>query len=343
MRVVELTLEYEEPYRRFLADSAAALFYHSLGFRDFVVRLLGCEPRYAIAVDGGEVVGTFPVMAAPGPYGTVLNSLPYFGSNGGLLCESPGARSALASWYQGRLAAPGVAAATTIANPLDPHSAPPLTSDFHDARIGHITPLHRSEDPAEMVLRIIDGSARRNVQKAVRSGVTVAVEDAMDVLERLHVAGMDAIGGKPKTTEFFKLVPDHFRAGDDYGLYVARVDGRPVAALLVFYFGRTVEYYIPATDPDFRSLQPLALILHRAMAEAAGRGFRNWNWGGSWTRHESLMRFKAKWGGMPHPYGYSTHVVTPDILKATPEELLAAYPGFYVVPFSALQGASEPR
>jgi hypothetical protein len=32
-------------------------------------------------------------------------------------------------------------------------------------------------------------------------------------------------------------------------------------------------------------------------------------------------------------------VANRDVLRASPEELLAAYPGFYVVPFAALEPA----
>jgi hypothetical protein len=344
MRVVELTQEHEDGYERFLERNPAALLYHGLRFRDFVTRLLGCGVRYAIVLRGADVVGTMPVMVADGAYGTVLNSLPYFGSNGGVLVEDPEARSLLTDWYVAQLAEPGVAAATVIENPLAPEPPPGLPRDLEDERVGHITPLAASDDPDELVRRSIDGSARRNIQKAIRAGVTVDLsDDGMEILERLHTANMQSVGGRAKAPEFFKLIPDYFRRGEDYNLYVARVDGTAVAALLVFYFGHTVEYYIPATDLEFRPVQPMAAVLLRAMSDAAAMGFRNWNWGGSWTDHESLIRFKAKWGGQPHVYRYSTRLRNHEILSATPEQLLAAYPGFYVVPFSAIQAASPPQ
>lgn len=336
MHVVEVTPASEQGYQRFVESCPTALFYHSLGFRDFVLRLLGCEQRYAVVLSGGEVVGAMPLMAARGPYGTVLNSLPYFGSNGGML-GGVEARAVLADWYGAQLNEPGVAAGTVIANPLEAESTLALAGHLEDSRVGLITHLDGPGPPEELVLRSIDGSARRNVQKAIRSGVTVDVDDdGMEVLERLHTANMAAIGGRSKDPQFFELVADQFRAGEDYNLYVARVEGQAVAALLVFYFGQTVEYYVPATDVEFRPLQPMAAILHRAMADAVTRGFRNWNWGGSWTDHESLIRFKTKWGGQSHVYRYSTQVNAPELLSATPEDLLASYPGFYVVPFSAL-------
>lgn len=234
---------------------------------------------------------------------------------------------------EAELAHPDVAAGTVIGNPLDPDASPRPPHDLEDSRIGHITRLPEAS---------IDPSARRNVQKALRSGVKVDVEnESFAILEALHTEAMAAIGGRAKSPDFFAKVAQHFRAGDDYNLYVARIEGAEVAALFLFYFGSTVEYYVPATAVAFRSLQPMSAILRRAMDDAAGRGFRRWNWGGSWTEQESLIRFKAKWGGRQQVYRYWTKLQRRDVLSAPADELLAAYPGFYVVPFSALASSGS--
>jgi len=337
MEVEELAGDRDEAYEAFVASHPHALLYHSLRFRDFLTDLLGCRAHYGVAVADGDVVGVLPVMSATGPYGRVLNSLPYFGSNGGILAGDPRARAALHDWYEGCVAAPDVATATLIANPLDDDGEAP-THDFVDLRVGCMTPLAGDGDPEERVLAAIDGSARRNVAKARRCGVEVEVDNGgFADLEALHRAGMDAIGGRAKEREFFTSVPRCFRAGKDFDLYVARLGGEVVAALLVFYYGSAAEYYVPATRPESRQEQPMSAILHRAMADAARQGLRWWNWGGSWVSQENLIRFKTKWGGRPRDYRYWTTVANPDVLAAEPGQLLAAYPGFFVAPFSSLR------
>lgn len=335
--VVELAAADHEAYESFVSGHPHALLYHSLRFRSFLLDLLQCEAHYAVALTGGKVVGVLPLMGVIGPFGRVLNSLPYFGSNGGILAEGPAARSALASWYDDRVRSADVAAATLIANPLCDESAPPA-HDFVDVRVGCMTPLEGEGDPAQYVLAAIDGSARRNVAKATRCGVDVRVDnDAFAHLQDLHLAGMEAIGGRAKTPEFFEAIPRCFLADDEYALYVARRDGAVVAALLVFFYGAVAEYYMPATRPESRPEQPMAAVLHRAMADAAARGLRWWNWGGSWVSQENLIRFKAKWGGRPRDYRYWTKINNSEILSAAPSDLLEAYPGFYVAPYSSLR------
>lgn len=342
LSVQVLDSAWEHRYQEFVASHPQTLLYYSLRFRDLLIDLLGCRARYAVATSGPEVIGALPLMVSAGPYGQVLNSLPYYGSNGGILARDSTASAALSAWYDLQVADADVASATIISNPLHGDTAAPRGHDLHDERVSLITPLEGFDEGRDAILAMIDSSARRNVNKALRSGVQVAIDcDYLPALETLHRDNMDRIGGQAKSTSFFEGVRRHFRAGKDYDLYVAFVDGEVAAALLIFYFGTTVEYYVPAIGHAYRSLQPLAALLHRAMADAGGHGFRRWNWGGSWLSQESLIRFKRKWGGQQRTYSYWTSVRRHDLLSASPAALLDAYPHFYVVPFTSLVTAGE--
>lgn len=92
VRVIELESSREPDYSAFLQDHPAPLITYSLRYRDMLCELLGCEPHYAIAVADERIVGILPLMSFLGKFGRVLNSLPYFGSNGGALATEPGVR-----------------------------------------------------------------------------------------------------------------------------------------------------------------------------------------------------------------------------------------------------------
>lgn len=113
-----------------------------------------------------------------------------------------------------------------------------------------------------------------------------------------------------------------------------------IAALLVFYYNRTAEYYMPVISAEHRPLQPLSLILEVALLEAQGRGCRWWNWGGTWQSQEGVYRFKNKWGATVGTYRYYTQLNHEPLLKWSSGRILEAFPGFYVVPFSALERPS---
>ena len=137
-----------------------------------------------------------------------------------------------------------------ITNPFFDDETKGFAHNFEDYRVGQFTPLSKA---CGDVMSSIDGSARRNVKKATSSGVSVERNASQtDRLREMHQANISAIGGMPKADAFFDLIPKYFREREDYDLYVARKDGVTIAGLLVFYFNRTVEYFMPATDIEYR-------------------------------------------------------------------------------------------
>ena len=113
--------------------------------------------------------------------------------------------------------------------------------------------------------------------------------------------------------------------------------GEPVAALLLFYFNQTVEYFTPAIVKAHRSTQALPLTIFVAMKDAIRAGYRNWNWGGTWLSQDGVYDFKKRWGTNEYPYFYYTRLFRSDIMRRSKTELLEHYPGFFVLPFAALE------
>jgi hypothetical protein len=334
--LVRLDDEREDEYEAFLVALPEALLYYSSRYRHFLESLLGCRSEYWLAVRGNEIVGVLPTMALDADAGTVVNSLPYYGSNGGVLAVDVEAHACLVAHWNELVHAPGVVAATWVSHPvLQPKESEIVHTDL-DERLAGFTSVPKTENE---LLSIIDGSARRNVKKAERSGVTTTVDnEAWAFLEAVHLENMAAISGNPKEHAFFELLPAHFDAGSDYRIYTASVDGEVVAALLLLYFAGTVEYFTPVTRHDARTLQPMSAILRHALLDSAIEGFRRWNWGGTWSTQDGVGRFKRKWGAEFTAYRYYVQINDDSLRGAPTERLLSAWPGFYVLPF----GKSPP-
>ena len=327
-----------EHYDRFIRSQPTSLFYHSWTYKEFLKALIGCEEEYLIALDGGAIRGALPLMRTADNGGRVYNSLPYFGTSAGIIAEHAGAYCELARAYNDLARQPSTRSATIVGSQFGPRNdAEALAHNYGDMRIAQLTKLPEGGDPDTELMARFDSSARRNVRKAIDAGVAVAIDpSAMARLCEMHQAGMRGIGGTPKTERFFDLVPSFFKPHDDFDLYVAKCDGAVVAALLLFYLGRTVEYFVPAVDPPFRPLQPLALLVATAMTDAARRGFLWWNWGGTWTTQTGVYRFKKKWAAHERMYSYYTQL-NDETLRTWPRErLLATWPHFFVLPFNAL-------
>ncbi len=337
MRVEILSRSWSDKYEQFLLSREETLLYQSWRYQQMLIELLACRQETRLAVDDqNRVVAAMPLMGMEGRFGTVLNSLPFYGSNGGLIGDDQAGLDALQTAYLQLLSEQVVAAATFIENPLAPGGPQGLPFDLVDERIGQLTPLPTSNDP-DALMGMFHQKTRNMVRKANKVGVTITIENtAMPFLVETHEENMGEIGGAPKSRRFFDLVPHLFREGKDYDIYLARIGSEPVAALLLFYYNRTVEYFTPVVKAQFRDTQALSGVIFRAMRDATQAGFRWWNWGGTWLSQDGVHRFKSRWGTRDIPYHYYTSVRNAALLSASPDDLLATYPSFFTVPFSAL-------
>lgn len=343
----------EAEYAAYLLRSPASLLYASLPYRNLIAEHVSAKPRYFLARGaGGEVRGVLPSMLSkPGPFGPVLNSLPYFGSNGGAIVHdgAPEVREALIGAFHRLAESELAAAATIVTSPFDAECEACARDErfsLRDSRIGQLTPL--PEPGAGLDTRLMamfEDPRPRNIRRAMKGGVTVERSmspEAIDFLYQTHVDNISAIGGQTKSRSFFDSLPMHLGDGG-FKVYVARKAGTPIGALLLLYYNETVEYFTPATVDEFRSDQPLSLVIYQAMLDAVAEGYRWWNWGGTWATQSGVYDFKKRWGTVDKPYHYYTRVLCAEVLTQTPAELLAAYPSFFVVPFAALAAPTQTR
>lgn len=309
---------------RYVLRSPASLFYANPRFVALVARQLDARASWLTARRGERLVGLLPFLTKPGPLGDVRNSLAYYGSNGGVIQAEPDQEAWLAlvrAFY-----AASACSATLIANPLQGDD------EFYERHSGYTDRDERISQISHLPTMQLQDPRPRNLRHARRLGVEVQETRALDFLVEWHEENLRALGGKPKSRSFFQAVQAELEPGD-WRVFEGRWEGRPVAALLVFYFNRTVEYYTPVLIPEHRSTQALSLVIWEAMQEALSRGYEYWNWGGTWLSQRGVYDFKRKWGAREARYGYYTKVSDDTVRNRPREYLLSHYPGFFVVPF----------
>ena len=340
MRVLELDRENQDMWLNYLAEEPQALIYYSLEFRDLLSHVTGATPRYWLAIEGSKPVGILPTFWLPGPFGYVVNALPFFGSYGSPLASSDEAMTLLMSHWDHMTTASDVGSATMIQNPLcrTPYSDHPPT----DQRLAAFTDLTAasSDETTGGPLTKLHPSARRNVSHAQRSGVTVervspALSDYVWLYEQ-HRSNMERICGIPKPLSFFTYLASHPSMTKNVRFYYAVHGGQRIAAVLFLADSVTLEYITPGITDLGRDLQATSVILAQAMVDAARDRMSRLNWGGTWPTQEGVRRFKRKWSTYTKEYYYYTVVRDSRILGATPDQLQKCYRNFYVVPYGWL-------
>lgn len=342
MRVAPLDDGRSDAYAAFLLRRPTSLLFQSLAHQRLLQTLLGAEQRSLVVLDDrGAMRGALPLLARRGPYGWVYNSLPYYGSNGGVMADDPAAAAALVEAFNEIAAASDTAAATLVANPLEDADYRALRHDLSDSRIGQFTPIGYAAEHERHLMDAFHSKTRNMLRKAQRLGVRVERdESALDFLATVHRENMAEIGGRAKSPRFFDLVPACFRPGVEFRVYVASLEGERAAGLLAFYFNRTVEYYTPVVRKELRDTQALSRVIFTAMTEASREGYAWWNWGGTWASQDGVYRFKKRWGTLDKPYTYYTRLRNEALRGLEPPRLLESYPGFYVLPFAALKSGA---
>jgi len=338
MKIRRIDSSLSAGYGEFLRSEPSTLVYQTLAYQNLLCEMLGARNETVVAYDHGDrICGAVPMLARDGPWGTVCNSLPFYGSNGGVIARDAAARSALVSWYSEFANDANLASCTLITNPLADHATEQVTHNRTDSRIGQLSPIDVGDD-ADGLMKIFHYKTRNMIRKAEKSGVAISIDnDAISFLRSTHNENLAALGGIPKPATFFDLFPRHFIAGRDYRIYTARIGDEVAAAVLLFYFNRTVEYFMPVILKDFRQQQPMSLLIYTAMIDAARNGYAWWNWGGTWLTQEGVHRFKSRWGTVERPYTYHVQLNRLDLESRSRQEILDAYPYFYVLPFTAAQ------
>jgi lipid II:glycine glycyltransferase (peptidoglycan interpeptide bridge formation enzyme) len=196
------------------------------------------------------------------------------------------------------------------------------------------------------LMTVIHSKTRNLIRKAQKSDISFWHDsngDNLHFLAQLHRKNMEAIGVPPKDEDFFDTLVRIFTYNEDYRVYIAEKDGIKIAALLITYFNKTVSYFTPAVDADYREYQPLNLLIYNAMKDAAQMGYHYWNWGGTAHSAEGVYHFKKRWGSQECQYYYYTRSYRDisDILSLSEKSLLSEFPFFYVIPFSQLNENSK--
>jgi len=337
--VRELTHADKKAYEVFTSSQPNALLYHSLPYLEMVSQLAGGDQNTLLAFDSQKnLCGVLPLLSRTASLGTIYNSLPYYGSIGGTLASSKRAEHALFDAYNGLITSSNAAAATLVSNPLLPMpNKSRIAHNITDFRIGQFSTIAHDTDHAEKIMQSCHHKTRNMIRKGTKSGFSISEENNnIDFLEKTHRENMRALNGKAKTQEFFNSIKQYFCPRDDFQIIVARNNNEPVAAILVFYFLDTVEYYMPVCLESYRDKQPISFLIYEIMKEASQRGYKRWNWGGTWPSQEGVHRFKKRWGTEDVNYYYYTQVNNKDIFSSLKEDLIEQYTDFFVLPYQHL-------
>lgn len=207
---------------------------------------------------------------------------------------------------------------------VEPDGWAPVSDDFASQLPGFIpataiqprrTLVVELQGPVEDWLERMKQKTRYNIRLAERKGVTIRQGDDLDTFQRLMETTGQRDGFGVHAAAYYREAFDLFTAGEHCALFIAEADGRPLAALMVFAWGRRAWYFYGASSDEERNLMPTYLLQWEAMRWAGRRGCLVYDlWGvpdveeGELEQHFT-ERADGLWGVYRFKRGFGGHLL----------------------------------
>jgi len=323
-------------------DSPSLLGYHTPAYMNALTKVLDDNPLYLVAFFEGKAAGFLPLRWRRGKFGTVINSLPFFGPNGGPVLTSFGLNQTDAVMH--RLAIE-LHVFTAEIGAVSVVCYTPFLSDatvFEEAfSPDHVVDKFTQYLDLKGFTEWSSHIRHKSLGRAKTKGVTVRMGGQADVPRLLEIYrenyARKGITLKPDT--YFHQVVEELCPLGVARFTVAEWKSRVAACLITIQAGITISYNIPCCEEDAQTAQPNSLLIDESVRTLLSQGYRFWNWESSPDRDHPVYKFKARWGSQET--SYKILIKYPggkgSFAGLRSEDIAGEYPFYFVIPFDDLQ------
>lgn len=275
-------------------------FYHEPAWSALLAAEFGFRIEYLTAHDGDRLVGILPLARARGLTKSRLVSLPFSYAVGPVAHDH---EAVLALMEYAHALAKGEGRSLEIKSLA--HDVPLATG--YSRREAYATYLvDMSGGETAIFERLHAGSTRRSIRKAQKSNLLVSTETLAEswlAFAKLQEATSHGHGLPAPPRSFFV---DGCRGLAEQGLAslrLARLEGVPVAGIVLWQGARQWIYAFGASRSDALEARPNHLLIWRAILDALGAGV-GFDLGRASPQQEGLVEFKQRWGAQAVPLAY---------------------------------------
>lgn len=340
-----MTIELEtninqSEYNNFVFNNINSTFYQSLHHIMFLERILQIKAKFIVKKKNSEILGILPFFEKKTEYGKVINSLPFFGSYGGIISTDNITKKEIIKYFNIINKYDDVISSVLIENPFyqDNCYNKYFNHNLIEERLTQCTILNGENKNS--LMKKFEKRVRWSIKKCEKNFIEVnnVADDEYHVKNfyRLHKESMEIKNGQPKPSNIFSIIKETFVIGKDYDIFVALKKNIPISYILVFYFKNFTEYYMPAYEPQYIHLQGTSFLIWKSMLDCLTRGIRFYNFGGTWKNQKNLYLFKRGWAAKDFFYSYYIYCDLPKIQEIGLNKILLKYKNFYVCPYDKI-------
>jgi serine/alanine adding enzyme len=272
----------KEFWDKFVLNSEKSTLFHQIGWKNVVERSYGLSPYYLIAKKNDEISGVLPFFNVTNR----LVSVP-FAPYGGLLANDQATSALLLK-----------SAISIIKNEnlnyFEIRNLEPLTENFLVSESPRSTFLIGLDCDAEFLWHNTSKSARRLVNKAIQSGITVEMNKCyLKDFYHLYTLSNKYFGSAVHSYEFFNHILQEFP--DESTIQAAILDGKVIGAKFLLFHKTRILSAWAVTDRHYRKLSPNGLLTWDIMQYGCKNNYKIFDFGRSELQTGSF-NFKDKWG-----------------------------------------------
>jgi hypothetical protein len=313
------------------------LAYHYPFFRDALTNTGVGDPLYLGALKDNKLIGVLPGFIKTSEDGTVYNSLPFFGPNGGVQCQEANndCHVPLFSFLMDYLDTNFDMLSAAIYSPFMPG-----TEQYYESLQAPIV-VDKFTHFIDMENHTLPGVRRRDINTARKRNVTILdnlSHDDMEKLFEIYKTNCNDYGIDLKPWSLFEYFLEN-QNSERLLISAAEYEGEMIAGLITLYSKDVASYYIPCQKHENRSLQPVPFLIDHHMAKTRATGVRFWNWESSPSMDSGVAAFKKRWGSLDGTYKVHVIPFKPDSVFAEfgTEKIQQNYPWFFVYPFNRIK------
>ena len=282
----------------FVGAADGATFFHRAAWRDIIEHELGHRAHYLYAERDGAISGILPLVEIRSRlFGHALISTPFCVYGGVVATDADS---------EANLTRSGAALADQLrVDYLELRNREPRATDWpvKDLYVGFRKPIAEDHDAN---LKAIPRKQRAMVRKGIAAGLEARCGNDVDAFYRVYAESVRNLGTPVLPRRWYARLQQTF--GEDCEVTVVTHEGKPMAAVMSFYFRDEVHPYYGGSVWQGRDVAANDFMYWSVMQRAADRGARLFDFGRS-KQDTGSYHFKKHWGFQPEPLPYAYHLV----------------------------------
>lgn len=298
-RIQRFQEEYSKEWNRFVKSHKNATVFHTIEWKKVLEDTFGYKPEYLMVEDlEGRIVGISPAFSVRTLFGRSIVSQPFFEYGGPIVDEGfDNAFVDILKFYRYKVEKDGIKNVEIRPLPDSMNIHPYLDKagfvkqfkayDFYIDIEGK-----DFEKDIWLGLYTKKSRVRNSVKKAIKSGVSIVVDDDVNTYYSLYIKTMNKLGSPPYPRVLFENINKY--VGASVRFTYAYINGTSIAAMMSFPFNNRNLMVGLVSDENYQECRATDLLYNEQIEYSTKNNYYVVDFGRT-RPNSSYEQYKRKW------------------------------------------------